>query len=256
MKRLASSVCLGALFACGIATRTFAQSSRILDEDATRYMALGDSIAAGFKAMPVTNAYPYLLYQEGTFDAIPHTLFANAAVPGATSADVLHHQVPQALIKFADGGFNAGYITLTVGGNDLLSILHYIATHQNPQDVQQFAATVLATYGQNLSAALFQLRQGLPSAKIFVANQYTIPEIEAAIPLTAQVIAAFNGVVSQVVGFFPDHVYVVDVFSAFKGRNQLLLVERHGASAFETHLTSLGHHVIADAFAEVIAANR
>jgi lysophospholipase L1-like esterase len=256
MTRFAISLAIGTVVALVTANAAFAQSSRILSEDATRYMALGDSLAAGYKAVPVTNGYAYLLYQEGTFDAIPHTLFANAAVPGATSADVLHHQVPQALIPFGDGGFNAGDITLTVGGNDLLAILHYLATHQDPQDVQQFASTVLTQYGQNLASILFQLRQGLPAAKIFVANQYTIPEIEVLVPLTAQAITALNNVIAQVVGLFADHVYLVDVFSAFKGRNNLLLVERHGAAAFETHITSLGHRVMADAFADVIAANK
>ena len=83
-------------------------------------MALGDSIAAGYKMAPVTQAYPYLLYQGGAFDRMPHTLFNNLAAVGATSQDVLVHQVPQALIPAAIGGFGAKYITLTVGGNDIL----------------------------------------------------------------------------------------------------------------------------------------
>src|SRR3954467_13782269 len=109
-------------------TPAMAQSPKILADDATRYMALGDSIAAGYKAMPVTEGYTYRLYQNGVFDVMPHTLFCNAAVPGATSSDVVLHQVPQAVIPFADGGFNPKYVTLTVGGNDLLSILHFMET--------------------------------------------------------------------------------------------------------------------------------
>jgi len=202
MQRLLLGASTVAFLALPLSNAAFAQSPRILQEDATRYMALGDSIAAGFKAMPVNDGYTYRLYQEGAFDAVPHTLFTNAAVPGATSGDVLRHQVPQALIPFAEGGLNPGYITLTVGGNDLLAILRYIATHQDPLDVQQFATTVLTAYGQNLTAAIFQLRQGLPNAR------------------------------------------------------NLLLVERHGAAAFETHPTSVGYRVMADAFAEMIAANK
>ena len=48
----------------------------------TRYMALGDSLAAGYGAIPVTQGYPYLLYGSGVFDTLPNTLFANASVPG------------------------------------------------------------------------------------------------------------------------------------------------------------------------------
>lgn len=236
--------------------RTFAQSPQILAGDATRFMALGDSIAAGYKAMPVTNGYAYLLYQDGAFDQIPHTLFCNAAVPGATSGDVLRHQVPQAIIPASDGGFNPGYVTLTVGGNDLLSILKFIATHQDQAEILQFATSVITQYGQNLGATLYQLRTTLPNAKIFVANQYTIPEIQAIVPLTGPAIAAFNAVVQQVVGQFPSNVYLVDIYGAFLGRDNLLLVERHGASPFETHLTSVGHRVMEQTFANVIAQKR
>ena len=258
MKLLARSWVALAVLAVTIAipARLAAQSPPVFAPDATRYMALGDSIASGYKALPVTNGYVYLLYQDGVFDQIPHTLFCNAAVPGATSADVLLHQVPQAIIPASDGGFNPAYVTLTVGGNDLLSILKFIATHQDPAEILQFATKVITQYGQNLGATLYQLSTALPNTKIFVANQYTIPEIAAIVPLTGPAIAALNGVVQQVVGQFPSNVYIVDVYSAFLGRSSLLLIERHGASQFETHLTSIGHRVMEQTFADVIALNR
>ena len=235
---------------------SLAQPPGVHADDATRYLALGDSIAAGYKVVPVTQAYPSLLYQDGVFDHIPSTLFCNAAVPGATSQDVLLHQVPQALIPFADGGFNPKYVTLTVGGNDLLAILRFAATHQDPAEIVQFANQVLGAYARNLGAILFQLRSGLPDAKIFVANQYTIPDIEAVLPFTGQVIGAFNNLVSHVVEQFPNNAYVVDIYHAFLGRDGLLLIERHAASPFETHLTTTGHRVIEQAFADVIAQNK
>jgi lysophospholipase L1-like esterase len=235
---------------------SLAQSRHIIADDATRYMALGDSIASGYKAVPATNGYPYLLYEDGVFDAISHTLFCNAAVPGATSRDVLLHQIAQALIPPAEGGFNPAFVTLTIGGNDLLSILAFMQTHPNQDEVLQFANGVLTPYGRNLSTAIYQLRTGLPNAKIFVANQYTIPEIEALVPLTGPMIAAFNDVVRQVVGLFPSNVHLVDVYSAFLGRHNLLLDERPGVSPFETHMTNAGHRVMAKTFAHVIAQNR
>src|SRR5690242_11786413 len=83
----------------------------------TRYMAMGDSLAAGYGAIPATEGYVYLLYRSGAFDAVPNTIFCNAGVPGATSGDVLAHQVPQAIERF-----RPGVITITVGGNDLWRI--------------------------------------------------------------------------------------------------------------------------------------
>jgi hypothetical protein len=55
---------------------------------------------------------------------------------------------------------------------------------------------------------------------------------------------------------FPSNVYLVDVYSAFLGRHNLLLDERPGVSPFETHMTSAGHRVMARTFARVIAQSR
>jgi lysophospholipase L1-like esterase len=240
------------LLVIGSPEHLVAQSPQVLDPDATRYMALGDSIAAGYKMAPVTQAYPYLLYQGGVFDRMSHTLFNNLGAVGATSQDVLLHQVPQALIPVAIGGFGAQYITLTVGGNDILAIVRFAATHQHdPLAIAAFAQSALDQYSKNLTGILGQLRSFLPGVKIFVANQYTIPELDAIAPGIDQSIDAFNAATHQVVGMFPD-VFEVDVFGAFMDRTNLIQLERHGASLFEVHPTSVGHQVIAKAFADVI----
>jgi lysophospholipase L1-like esterase len=166
----------------------------------TTYMAMGDSIAAGWGAVPTTQGYTYLLYQGGVFDTAPNTIFCNAAVPGATSADVLAYQVPQALRHPDD--FKPDVITLTVGGNDLLSILK---TGADP-------SVVLQTFAGNLTQILTQLKTSLPDARIYVSNQYAIPEIAAAAPGLDQVIAAFNQIVAGVAGAFGVPVEGEDYF--------------------------------------------
>ena len=50
------------------------------------YVAMGDSVAAGEGAMPVTNGYAYRLYEQGTFAAKQRLEFANTAVRGARSS--------------------------------------------------------------------------------------------------------------------------------------------------------------------------
>jgi len=231
------------------------QSPQVFDPDATRYMALGDSIAAGFKVSPATDGYPFLLYQEGVFDRMPHTLFNNAAVVGATSGDVLLHQVPQALIPLEIGGFRAQYITLTVGGNDLLSVVRYAVTHPNDLTVPVFAQATLTSYSQHLAGIIGQLSVGLPGVKVFVSNQYTIPDLESLLPGISQLVTAFNTSTAQVVATFPN-AYLVDVYGAFLGRRNLLDLERHGLSVTEVHPTSVGHRVIEKAFADVIDAHK
>jgi lysophospholipase L1-like esterase len=231
-----------------------AQSPHQLSDSAVRYMAMGDSIAAGFKAQPATQGYAFLLYRNGVFAPLPRTLFNDIAAVGATSLDVLTHQVPLATIPAARGGFRPQYLTLTVGGNDLAAIHRFSTTH-TPQETLVFAAATIFAYGQNLSMILAQLATDLPTSKVFVGNQYTVPEIAALLPGGAQVIADFNTATATVVSGFPN-AHLVDVFSAFQGRTGLLLIERRGASPLEVHLTNAGHRAMADAFADVIAANK
>jgi len=204
----------------------------------TRYMAMGDSLAAGYGAIPTTQGYTYLLYQGGVFDTVPNTIFCNAAVPGATSADVLAYQVPQAV-----NVFRPQVVTLTVGGNDILSIL----AGQDPN-------VVLPAFANNLTQILIALKTGLPAeTRIYISNWYAIPEIAEVVPEANGLIAAFNGVIAAVAGGFG--VPVADVFTAFggfEGKGGLLLIERHGADAFQPHPTNAGYRVMERAFEAVV----
>ncbi len=195
--------------------------------DDTRYMALGDSLSAGYGAQPVTAGFVYRLYQRGVFDITPNMLFSNVGVPGATSEDVLLHQVPMAT------RFQPHVITITVGGNDLLAILAGV----DP-------AIVLTQFQNNLAAILASLRTQLPGCEIIVGNLYTVSEI----PGADDVVPIFNQIVAGVAQAFDAR--VADVFSAFEGRNGLLLINRHGAGQFEVHPTNAGYRVMADAFAD------
>jgi lysophospholipase L1-like esterase len=235
-----SALALAAVLA---AAPALAQSPQVSDS-AIRYMALGDSIAAGYKAQPMTRGYAFLLYQNGAFAPMALTRFNDIAAVGATSDDVLMHQVPQAIISAARGGFQPQFLTLTVGGNDIAAI----------RRGQISAPAALAAYQSNLSLILSQLAIYLPGAKVYVGNQYTVPEIEALLPGSAMILGQFNAATATVVSGFPN-AYLVDVHGAFLNRTGLLLIERHGASPFEVHLTNAGHRVMAQAFAEVIAAN-
>jgi lysophospholipase L1-like esterase len=196
----------------------------------TRYMALGDSLTAGYGAIPATQGYVYLLYRSGVFDTAPNTLLSNAGVIGATSQHVLDHQVPQAIEAFAPT-----VITLTVGGNDLVAIL-------NGADPNQ----VLLNFQSNLTQILGSLRTDLPTAQIYMSNLYTVEEV----PGADQIVPIFNQIVSGVAGVFA--VPVADVYTAFLGKEGLLHINRPRAYEFEIHPTNAGHRVIEQAFKAVI----
>ncbi len=194
----------------------------------TRYMVLGDSLGAGYGAVPQTQGYAYRLYQGGTFDVASKTIFCNSSVVGATSSDVLAYQVPQAFI------FKPDVITLTVGGNDLTAILS--GTDPN---------LVLDLFQTNLTQILNRLVIEL-GATVYVSNLYTISDI----PGADQVIPLFNQTVSGVAGSFG--VPVADFNGSFEGKKGLLLIDRHGASPLETHPTNAGHRAMAEAFKAVV----
>ena len=196
----------------------------------TRYMALGDSLVAGYGAIPATQGYVYLLYKEGVFDKVTNTLLSNAGVPGVTSRQVLDHQVPQAI-----EAFRPTVITLTVGGNDLLRILKGANAGQ-----------VLSEFQINFTLILQNLRTALPNTRIVVSNLYTIPQIAGA----DQIVPIFNDIVAGVASAF--NVPVADVYSAFHGRHGLLLIERHGAAPDEVHPTNAGYRIMAQAFEKAI----
>ena len=208
----------------------------------TRYMALGDSLTAGYGAIPQTNGYAYVLYKTGAVDTVPNTLFTNAAVPGVASGDVMNYQVPQAAL------FRPDVVTLTVGGNDLLTIL----TGADP-------ATVLTQYGGNLSNILAGLCMSVPDVQILVGNLYTVP-----LPIPQEVdavVGAFNDVVefvvsqvngaSQMMGWGCG-IGVADLYSAIQGQSGLLLIERNQANLLEIHPTNAGYKAIAKAFREAM----
>lgn len=199
----------------------------------TRYLALGDSLAAGYGAMPTTQGYAYRLYQQGVYDKTTNTIFANAAVPGATSSDVLAYQVPQATDIFLPH-----VVTLSVGGNDLLSILG----GANPN-------VVVPQFQANLARILCGLRDARLAPRVYVHNLYDVPEITSVVDGAPGLLLLFNDIIAGTAR--QCGAILADVYSAFSGRNGLLLIERNGAGQFEVHPTNAGYRVIADAFEAV-----
>lgn len=213
-----------------------------------RYISLGDSLAAGYKAQPATKGFVYRLYLDQVFGSIPETVFANAAVPGATSDDVLQHQLPQVQ------RFHPTVVTLAVGGNDLLTLLG--TTPPTPEQV----ADVLKKFGANFTGILIGLCGQLPDGGgIFVNDLYEIPSI----PGTTQVVPLFNGALDTVVEQVKKvpacqnkNIGVAEVHEAFQSRHGLLLIERYEQegleNTFEIHPTNKGYRVMEEAYRAVI----
>ncbi len=246
---------LGASFAAVVFSSTGAGATAPgLDTDDTRYLALGDSHSAGQGTVPQTQGFVYRLYQQGVFDSLPNTLLSNLGlVGGATSRDVLAHQVPLVSV------FDPDVVTLTVGGNNLLEIVRAFPTFDDPVAFQQFAVQKIQVFAGDL----FQILLGscvTSNPTILVANQFDIPDISDAVPGGSLLLDAFNQSIDDTVmvvqGVIASsglecRVAVVDLFGAFMGKKGLLLIDKRGAGPQEVHATDAGHRVIADAFREV-----
>jgi lysophospholipase L1-like esterase len=223
-------------------TPAFALAALPAVNPTVRYMSLGDSLAAGYKAQPATQGYAYQLYLDRVFGSIPDTVFDNAAVPGAKSSDVLTNQIPQVQL------FEPTVVTMSVGGNDLLTLLG------SPSPTVE---EVLTNFSTNLYEILKNLCAQLPEGgAIYLHNLYTIPEI----PGVDQIVPLFNATMAEVVTNVQPTckektIAVADVYDAFFGQKNLLLIERYlkkGIETTEVHPTNKGHRVIEDAFRAVI----
>jgi lysophospholipase L1-like esterase len=218
-------------------------------DDNSRYLALGDSLSAGYGAHPATNGFVYQLYQSGAIDNINNTLLNNIGVVNATSADVLAHQLPLGALFFSNTG--ADYrkvVTITVGGDDFQAIIpSFIDPSLTQEEKEQLVYNTLTVFSANLGAILANL-SAFPDVHIYVANQFD-PQLP--IPGETDVINALNEAIGIVVSNFPLAT-IVDVFSAFEGKKGLLLIEKKGGDPFQVHPTNAGYRVITKAFIDAI----
>ena len=212
----------------------------------TRYLAMGDSLSAGYGAMPATHGFTYRLYETGAIDNAKDTLLCVMAVPGATSDDVLNYQVPQVPRFFHDTGSNyKKVITLTVGGNDMLAVLQGADPKQ-----------VVLKLSSNLVSILMTLHAQSPDAKIFVGNIYDpMLPLQGEKDLILGVDQGIGGAVAYANALAGSQfATLVDVYSAFEGRSGLLLSERHNADFGQIHPTNAGYEVMMKTFADAIKA--
>jgi lysophospholipase L1-like esterase len=142
-----------------------ASASLALPEHVT-YVAIGDSVTAGWGSAPVNgsrlNGYVSQLHRQllirGTSD------LHNLGIPGLTSGQFLflleHWPELRQTIKKAD------LITLSIGGNDIIW-----TDHQSPGDIDKMREA-LTKYEENVNRILAQLRQWNQEARLFVLEVY------------------------------------------------------------------------------------
>jgi hypothetical protein len=219
------------------------------------YAGLGDSVAAGTGALPVTNGYVYRLYEGGVFGSTKETAFSNVALRGARSWELRDHQVPQLLC--ATPTQRPTVVTITAGANDFF---------RGDFDVVAIAGRVAEAVDHLLNNPVPVLDPftGQPcpvleNVTVLVSNYFSIPHPDPAV--FAQLEALLQGF-DQALRFWlqgvpvpaGSRVAVVDLYTPSLGRQGLVMIERRlgfpGPEPFDfdPHPTNLGHSFIAGEF--------
>jgi lysophospholipase L1-like esterase len=225
------------------------------------YVALGDSVAAGEGALPVTSGYAYDLYTRGVFGKILEMEFSNAALRGARSWELRDQQVPQLLCGRSVP--RPTVVTITAGANDFL---------RGDVDIVSIAQRVAEAINRLLNngtvfvalhvldPVTFAPCPALNNVTILVSNYYSIPHPLPAV--SAQLDAALQGF-DQALRFWLQFVHVpagsrvavVDLYSPSETRQGLVTIERrlgfNSPFDFDVHPTNAGHAFIARQFESV-----
>ena len=222
------------------------------------YLGMGDSVAAGTGALPVTHGYVYLLYDHGAFGPKQEMAFANASIRGARSWELRDAQVPEALCT--EPVQRPTVVTITSGANDFF---------RGDTDVVGIARRVAESVDRLLnnpavSSPVLDPWTGDPcrpleKVTILVSNYYSIPHPDPAV--AAQLDALLRGFdmalrfwISQVPVPAGSRVAIVDLYTPSLGRQGLVTIERRDGFPgpdpwnFDPHPTNLGHAFIAREF--------
>lgn len=135
-------------------------------EDGLRFVAIGDSLSAGFEgdtAEPWPDRVARALRRSG-----PVAAFANLAVAGATSTDVAAAQLDAAIELRPD------LVSAICGANDVL-----LSVRPDPEGFEQVFDGMLATLACRVPGARVVTATYPPLATLFELRQRTLERVEA-----------------------------------------------------------------------------
>ena len=173
-----------ALLVLTLPTAARADASESGQENATGwYLALGDSLAAGYqpnRTPPEGHEGGYVGRTLETVQAQePKTKLVNLACSGASTVTMIEGggrctyeegtQFAQAMEFLHAHGRNTRLVTLTVGSNDVTPCL---GSSTSPAVIQACAVQRIQTVGTNLGTMLSEVRAAAPDAEIVVTNYY------------------------------------------------------------------------------------
>lgn len=268
-----------ALVAPGIAP---AFADDVTAKNTYRIVTLGDSLTVGYEPGMDLNSKPYgfvdRLYEQGLFYgrtevtnlgigglktdglnqyvkavADERAITAEEMQPGLSSIDPRTKQIGAAAAKAKPAIAGADLITITIGGNDMMSLVSTVGTLSDEQ-LKAKMQELFEQYTNHVSAVITNLHAMNPDAAIVVADQYNpVPKIADEVAY-AKLLAAsgdFTKLVEGVAAGFASQgvdIKVAHVAKKFVGSE---LTMTHILKD-DIHPNQYGYETMASVFAETI----
>ncbi|MFX3632190.1 MAG: stalk domain-containing protein [Candidatus Pristimantibacillus sp.] len=181
-------------------SHTLANTKNPLDDDVYRIVALGDSLTAGYEQGFTEQSIPYGYVEHIYEQALFHGLHAeyknygilglkttgfnlltqaivsgNTVIPDNIQKDLIDPRAEQIVgqtKQMTTSVQSADLIVMTIGGNDLMTILSKLEADLPDEDLNTLLQDILNNYEQQLELALRNLLKLQPNAQIVIANQY------------------------------------------------------------------------------------
>jgi len=176
-----------------------------------RYVALGDSITAGWGASDPAHSLTGLFAAYLKHGA-PVEMVTNLGVPGLNSQGLLHQLQTQPAVR--DSVRSATIITISIGGNDLLPCVNPLEGGVDTACADASLKSFEATW----PAILHEIRDSIGSrARLYVLNLYDVYPVF--IPGQAEadhVVRRLNAIITNKENRSIGKYQIVDVYSAFE----------------------------------------
>jgi lysophospholipase L1-like esterase len=209
------------------------------------YLALGDSLAAGFTVGAAEEAYVARI-AAALREREPIEV-RNVAVPGETSASILRRQLPAALDIIAAeqaAGRRVSPITIDIGGNDALAA-ERMPNAERARAIAQVEANIATLLDELIAATIVDGERTADIAIMTYYNPYPGDELDEDAPAFWS--ARLNEAIPRVAE--ARGVIVADIRDAFAGGN----VYRYTyIAAGDVHANTDGHRLIAEHFIEAL----
>ncbi len=208
------------------------------EEEATKFVVLGDSIAQGYGLKDIRNtSYGALISEAEGYDYVNH------AIGGHTTYN-LNERLEEELV--ASDVASADIIAVSIGGNNFLlgGMVEMIADVLLKGDYTRMDE-IGADFRENFLVALERIKQLNPDATLMIQTLYN-PRDDFLKDAYQYAVDILNNTFADILHEQPGAYVIVDVAAAFEGHTEYIQRDK-------IHPNEAGHYVIAKEYVKTLA---